>query len=157
VLRERVTVVPLANLSRVTREVRYARAGLYAGLGALALGTYFGTGLFVDAVRVPGGSAPLIGVALLFIVLGLAVDFVFSSAADSARGRCRVVVVPLKGRVLCVGAVDPARADALLAAVAEQTRRQGDGGNGKGSAEPPPSPPAVTPAAPEAAPEAAEA
>lgn len=122
VLRDRVVVVPLSNLARVTREVKYARLGLYAGLAALTLGTYFGTGLFVDGVRVPGGSAPLLGLAALFILVGLGADFVLNSGADSARGRCRLVVVQRKGPSLCVGALDPAQADALLHALAEQTR-----------------------------------
>jgi hypothetical protein len=122
VLRDRSTVLPFANLVRVTREVKYARAGLYVGLAALTLGTYFGTGLFVDGLRVPGGSGPLLGLAALFIVAGLSVDFVLSSAGDSLRGRCRVVVVPLRGRTLCIGGLDPVRADALLAALVERTR-----------------------------------
>jgi hypothetical protein len=122
VLRDRATVVPLSNLARITREVKYARAGLYAGLLALTLGTYFGTGLFVDGVRVPGGSAPLLGLAALFIVVGLGADFVLNTGADSARGRCRLVVVPRRGPVLCIGALEPGQADALLQAVADQTR-----------------------------------
>lgn len=121
VLRDRSTVVPFANLARVTREVKYARAGLYVGLAALTLGTYFGTGLFVDGLRVPGGSGPLLGLAALFIVAGLSVDFVLSSAGDSLRGRCRIVIVPLRGRSLCIGGLDPVRADALLAALIERS------------------------------------
>jgi hypothetical protein len=122
VLRDRATVVPLSNLARVTREVKYARAGLYVGLTALTLGTYFGTGLFVDGVRVPGGSGPLLGLAALFVVAGLGVDFILSSGADALRGRCRVVVVPRRGRSLCVTGLDSQRADALLAALTERTR-----------------------------------
>ena len=121
VLRDRETLVPLANLARVTREVRFARAGLYAGLLALVLGSYFGMGLFVDGLRVPGGSFPLLGLAVLVIVLGLLIDFGLSSIADSARGRCRVVVVPRKGRKLCIGELDPTRVDAMLAGVAART------------------------------------
>jgi hypothetical protein len=102
--------------------VRYARAGLYAGLIALTLGTYFGTGLFVDAIRVPGGSGPLLGLAALFIVIGFGIDFALSTGADSVRGRCRVVVLPHEGRALCIGSLDPMRADALLAALAERAR-----------------------------------
>jgi hypothetical protein len=119
VIRDRSTLVPLANLSRVTREVRYARIGLYAGLTALVLGTYFGVGLIVDGVRVPGGSPPLLGMAVFCILLGLAFDFLLSTASDSARGRCRVVIVPHKGRPLCVGALDPTSADAMLTSIAE--------------------------------------
>jgi len=119
VIRDRSTLVPLANLSRVTREVRYARVGLYAGLGALVLGTYFGMGLIVDGVRVPGGSPPLLGMAVTCIVVGLGLDFLLSTAADSARGRCRIVIVPQKGRKMCVGALDPLSADAMLTRIAE--------------------------------------
>lgn len=122
VLRDRATLVPLSNIARVTREVKYARIGLYAGLMALTLGTYFGTGLFVDGVRVPGGSAPLLGLAALFVIVGLGADFVLNTGADSARGRCRLIVVPRKGKTLCVGGLDPQQADALLQAVAEQNR-----------------------------------
>lgn len=118
VLRDKSTLVPLANLSRVTRETRYARLGLYAGLVALVLGTYFGMGLFVDGLRVPGGSSALLEMALAMIVAGLAIDFVLSSMADSSRGRCRLLVEPRAGRRLCVSGVDAASADAMLAGLA---------------------------------------
>jgi hypothetical protein len=117
VLRDRSAVVPLTNLARVTREVKYARGGLYAGLAALVLGTYFGMGLFVDGLRVPGGSASLLAMAVALIVSGIALDFVLSSALDSARGRCSIVVVPRKGRPLCVAGIDVAQADAMLSGV----------------------------------------
>jgi hypothetical protein len=122
VLRERATVVPLNGLVRVTREVRYARIGMYAGLIALVIGSYFGMGLLVDAVRVPGGSISLFGLAALMMVLGLALDFTFSNAADTARGKCRVLVVPQRGRPMCLASLDPVRADAMLASIAEAAR-----------------------------------
>lgn len=122
VLRERSIVVPLGSLVRVTRETRYARLGMYVGLTALVLGSYFGMGLFVDAVRVPGGSASLFGLAVLMMVLGLMLDFTFSNAADTVRGKCRMLVVPQRGRTLCLGSLDPARADAMLATIAEAAR-----------------------------------
>jgi hypothetical protein len=122
VLRDRSTVVPLSNLARVTREVKYARAGLYVGLLALTLGTYFGTGYFVDGVRQPGGSGELLGLGALFVVVGLLIDFMLSSGVEALRGGCRVVVVPRRGRTLCVGGLDALRADALLAALVERTR-----------------------------------
>jgi hypothetical protein len=121
VLRDRSTLVPLANLSRVTRETRYARLGLYAGLVALVLGTYFGMGLFVDGLRVPGGSSALLQMAIATMIAGLAIDFVLSSVADSSRGRCRLLVEPRAGRKLCVSGVDPASADAMLAGLATGT------------------------------------
>ncbi|HVY27368.1 MAG TPA: hypothetical protein VHB79_12510 [Polyangiaceae bacterium] len=122
VLRERSVVVPLGNLVRVTRETRYARLGMYVGLVALVVGSYLGMGLFVDAVRVPGGSASLFGLAVLMMVLGLLLDFTFSNAADTVRGKCRMLVVPTRGRSFCLGSLDPARADAMLATIAEAAR-----------------------------------
>lgn len=122
VLRERSIVVPLGSLVRVTRETRYARAGMYAGLVALVVGSYFGMGLLVDAVRVPGGSASLFGLAVLMMIVGLALDFTFSNAADTVRGKCRMLVVAQRGRTFCVGSLDPARADAMLASIAEAAR-----------------------------------
>jgi hypothetical protein len=121
-LRERATLVPLSNLASVTREVRFARLGMYAGLVALVIGSYVGMGLFIDGVRVPGGSATLLGLAAVFIVLGLAIDFALSSLSDSVKGKCRILVVPRKGRAVCVGALRPAEADAVLASIAEQAR-----------------------------------
>jgi hypothetical protein len=122
VLRDRATLVPLSNLSRVTREVRFARVGLYAGLCALVVGTYFGVGLIVDGVRVPGGSPPLLGMAVTCIIVGLGLDFLLSTAADSARGKCRIVIVPQTGQHLCVGSLDPVSADAMLTSIAEHVQ-----------------------------------
>ncbi|MEZ4223722.1 MAG: hypothetical protein R3B13_22430 [Polyangiaceae bacterium] len=122
VLRDRSTLVPLTNVAKLTREVRFARAGLYAGLIALCLGTYFGMGLLVDGSRVPGTSPPLLGLGVVIIGLGLALDFGFSLLADRSRGHCRMVVVPLKGRSVCIGSLDRARVDAMLDAVAKLAR-----------------------------------
>lgn len=123
VLRERSTLVPFSNVALVTREIKYARVGLYAGLLALLLGTYLGAGLFVDGVRVPGGSAPLLALAASFIAIGLGADFVLSTGADSARGRCRLVVATLQGRSFCLGGLDPRLVDGWLLALAERTRQ----------------------------------
>ena len=117
VLKEQTLLVPLANLASVTREVQYPRAGLYAGLAALVIGTYFGMGLFVDALRVPGGSSSLMAMAVALIVGGLAIDFVLSSGIDTMRGRCHLLVEPRKGRTICIGAIDPLQADAMLASI----------------------------------------
>jgi hypothetical protein len=120
VLRNRSQRIPLAGIGSMTREVRYSGLGLYAGLFMLAAGTYYGTGRFVEWLRVR--EADLLGIALLSLLLGLSLDFLLTSVAHSVRGRCRVIVVPLRGRTLCVGSLDAERADALLAAVAAQTR-----------------------------------
>ena len=107
----------------MAREVRYPRLGLYLGQLALAVGSYVGMGLLVDGARVPGGSFPMLGMGLLVIALGLGIDYGLSVVSDEVRGRCRLVVEPKKGKRLCIGALDPTRADAMLAALATRTTR----------------------------------
>jgi hypothetical protein len=116
-LREHATVIPREGLVRVTREVRYPRLPMYAGLIALALGSYVGVGLVVDGVR--AASPSMLGTGLLIALIGLGLDFVLSSLVPGLAGKSRVVVVPRRGAILCVTAVSPASADALLAQLAK--------------------------------------
>ncbi|HEY1697420.1 MAG TPA: hypothetical protein VGG39_34900 [Polyangiaceae bacterium] len=112
-LRDREVLVPRASLARATREVRYPRLALYAGLLALAVGSYVGVSAFVDGAR--AASPSLLATGLVCVALGLALDFALSSLAPGARGRCRILVVPRDGAKLCVGAVETRRADDVLA------------------------------------------
>jgi hypothetical protein len=111
-LRDRDVLVPRGGLVQATREVRYPRLALYAGLLALAVGSYAGVSAFVDGVR--GGSPSLLAAGLVIVILGLAVDFVLTTVVPGVRGRCRVLLVPRAGRWLCVGDVDLRAADAML-------------------------------------------
>jgi hypothetical protein len=112
VLRERDHVIARAGLVRVTREVRYPRAAFYAGLLALAVGSYVGVRAFADGVRAASPSLLLAGLAV--VALGIAADFVLGSILPGVRGRVRVAFVPRTGKVLCVADVDAARADEAL-------------------------------------------
>jgi len=113
-LREGHTLVPLANLGSVTREVRFARLGLYAGLLALSLGTYVGAGLVVDGLRAPGTSPSLLGMGLVAITLGVVLDFLLAVVWDAVKQTSRVVIVQRRGPRLCMRGVDPAQADQVL-------------------------------------------
>jgi hypothetical protein len=115
-LLDRDLVIPRAGLVRVTREVRYPRIAVYAGLLSLAMGSYIGVSALVDGVRV--ASPSLIVSGIVIVAVGLALDFALSSLAPAARGLCRVLFVPRDGARLCVGGVDVRRADALLARLA---------------------------------------
>jgi hypothetical protein len=117
-LRDREIVIGSEALARAVREIRFPRMGLYAGLIALAIGTYVGIGAFVDGVRAASPSLLLWG--LVFVAVGIALDFALSSVRFGAKGKCRVVLSPRKGRVVCIGDVDPARADAALALLAQR-------------------------------------
>ncbi|MCC6216040.1 MAG: hypothetical protein IT376_14335 [Polyangiaceae bacterium] len=124
VIRDREVVVPLGALAGVTREIRYSRAALYAGIAALALGSYAGMALFVDGFRVPGTSPALLGMGLLLLGLGVVIDYGLTVLPSAVRGRSRVIVTRLRGGALCVSGVDPAAADAMLATVAQRLERR---------------------------------
>jgi hypothetical protein len=111
-LKERDIHIPIEALLRATREVRYPRLALYVGLGALAIGSYFGISLFVDGAR--AGSPELLGIGLLLVVIGIALDYVLSNIVPSGKRSCRVVLVPRKGSAVAMGGLDPLRADEAL-------------------------------------------
>ena len=120
-LLENATVIPREGLVRVTREIRYPGLSMYAGLGALALGSYVGVGLFVDGAR--AGSPSMLGTGLLIALVGLAIDFALSSLLPGARGRSRLLIVPRRGAQLCVAGVDVAAADRILGRLAKPAPR----------------------------------
>lgn len=111
-LREREHVILRTGLVRVVREVRFPRAAFYAGLFALALGSYIGVRAFADGVR--AASPSLLVVGLLIVAIGIGADFVLGTLIPGTRGRCRVAFVPRTGPTLCVGNVDSKRADDAL-------------------------------------------
>jgi hypothetical protein len=112
-LREKEHVIVRSGLVRVMREVRYPRAAFYAGLLALAVGSYIGVRAFADGVRAASPSLLLVG--LVIVALGLAADFVLGSLLPGTRGRVRLAFTPRSGRTLCVGDVDAKRADDAIA------------------------------------------
>lgn len=112
-LRERKVTLPTGGLASVTREVRFPSLFVYVGLIALVAGSTCGLSLLVDGAR--AASPSLVGVGLGIVLAGVALDFVLGSALPGVRGRCRVLLVPRKGRALCVDGVEPAKADKALA------------------------------------------
>src|SRR5262249_50733123 len=76
-LREREHVILRTGLVRVVREVRFPRAAFYAGLLALAVGSYIGVRAFVDGVR--AASPSLLVVGLVIVAIGIGADFVLGT------------------------------------------------------------------------------
>ncbi|WP_437785914.1 hypothetical protein [Sorangium sp. So ce1097] len=111
-LREQETYIPVEALLRATREVRYPRLGLYAGIVALGLGTYLGVSLLVDGAR--AGSPELLGMGALVFAFGAALDFGLSHLETATRGRCRVVLVPRKGPAVALAGLERGAADLAL-------------------------------------------
>jgi hypothetical protein len=111
-LRDREVVLPRDGLAAVVREVRYPSLHLYAGLVALAIGSYFGMSMVVDGFR--AWSTSLLGAGLLVILAGIALDFALASIVPGTKGKCRVILRPRRGPTLSIENVDPKRADAAL-------------------------------------------
>jgi hypothetical protein len=127
-LLESASVIPRDGLVRVTREIRYPGLPMYAGLGALALGSYIGVGLFVDGARAESPS--MLGTGLLIALLGLGIDFAMSSLIPGARGRSRLLIVPRRGSALCLASIDVAVADRILGRLARPARPSARGAPG---------------------------
>jgi hypothetical protein len=111
-LKERDVHIPIEALLRATREIRYPRLALYVGLGSLALGSYLGISIFVDGAR--AGSPELLGIGLILVFVGIALDYVLSNIVPSGKRQCRVVFEPRKGASIALGKIDPMRADEAL-------------------------------------------
>jgi hypothetical protein len=69
--------------------------------------------LIVDGFR--AWSSSLLGVGLLAVLAGIALDFAFASIIPGTKGTCRVILRPRRGAILSIEDVDPKRADAALA------------------------------------------
>jgi hypothetical protein len=126
ITKEREIFIPFRSLLSIEREVRYANLGFYVGLLALVLGTYLGAMLAVDGFRA-GGAPDVLGWALLLIVAGVAFDFVASTAFDSAKGRCRLLIALHDGKKISVSSLDPVLVDELLARIKQAVDSDDDG------------------------------
>jgi hypothetical protein len=113
-LRSRTWITPLAEIVFLSRETRFARAGLYSGLLALAVGTYVGTGMVFDGLRVPGGSPSLLGFGLLVIIGGLLVDLLLSAIDRLGRQKSKLVICTRQRRNFALSGVSPEQVDLWL-------------------------------------------
>jgi hypothetical protein len=117
-VRERDHVILRSGLVRATREVRFPHLAFYSGLLALALGSYLGVATLIDGARAASPSLLLTG--LLIVAAGVLLEMIMGSVQPGAAGRCRVVLLPARGRVLCVTHLDPKKADVALGLLAKR-------------------------------------
>lgn len=113
-LRTTERFLPMAQISKIERETRFAGVGLYAGLFCLAVGSYVGLGWVTDALRAPGGSPSLLGIGLLAIALGLVLDFALFRLSGLRAGKARLTIAPRSGRSLVLSGPDVPQADAWV-------------------------------------------
>ena len=90
--RERRHLIPLSEITHITRQTRYAGTVIYVGLACLILGTFFGTGLIVDGLRAPGTSPSLLWVGLGLILGALCGDFAASHWSRVVGGKGELLI-----------------------------------------------------------------
>ena len=112
--REQRRLIPLSEITELTRQTRFSGLGVYLGLGCLLLGTFFGTGLVVDALRAPGSSPSLLGLGLALLLLGLVADFIASHWGRVIEGKGELRVRRRKGRRLTLGGLEPSAVNELI-------------------------------------------
>lgn len=96
------------------REESYPQLALYTGLFALLAGSYWGIRLVWDGVR--SASFSVIGLGLLFLLLGLGLDYALSNFLPKGRVRFCVAFSNVK-QTARIGVATAAEADAFVAAV----------------------------------------
>jgi hypothetical protein len=111
-LREHRVRIDRAALARAAREVRYPRLAFYAGLLALALGSYLGVSLLLDGTRAASPSLLALGIAVIGV--GIAADFFLAGLSTGIRGKCRIVLVPRRGPSLAIDGLELHAADRAL-------------------------------------------
>ncbi len=111
-LREHEMHIPRGALSRAAREIRYPRLASYVGIAALLVGSYIGLRLVLDGFK--SASPEFLGIGVAILVLSLAVDYVLARLPTRLQNRCELVFEPRRGRIVALGEVDPALADAAL-------------------------------------------
>ena len=119
-LHQRTSLIALPNVHRMSREVRFARAGTYAGLAALAIGSFIGVRLFIEGLRAPGLSGPTLLIGLMMVLTGLTLDFLLVHWLDSATKHCRFIIETARGRGICLSCDDQSHLDGVLMQVAKQ-------------------------------------
>lgn len=118
-IREGEVAIPFANLASATREIEYPRMGLYAGLVALALGTFLGVSLVSDGVWSRSPSLVALGAGVFGV--GLALDLLLSGLGVGRGGAYSLVFVPRRGAPFCVAVDDVHAADEVLRAIADRS------------------------------------
>ena len=97
-VRERDHVILRSGLTRATREVRFPHLAFYAGLLALAIGSYLGVATLIDGARAASPSLLLTG--LLIVAGGVLLEMVLGSVQPGSPDSAASSSSPAKGRRL---------------------------------------------------------
>lgn len=112
VLRERDLLFKPQQLETLAREIRYPNLAYYAGLAALALGSYFGVRLAADGAR--AASPSLLAVGVVVVALGVGLELAVSRLLPASRGKARLIIKGHSGPAFHVGDLARERVDRAL-------------------------------------------
>lgn len=118
--RKKTVRFPLARIDRFVFEEAGPSPSFSLGLGALVLGTAWGTGLVTWGLRSSGGAGFLALVGLVLVLLGVGLDWLLE------RGRlrrgpapARLVIEPTRGAGFILRGVERRQVDRLLGRLEE--------------------------------------
>lgn len=116
--RERRELIPLAEVRELRRETRYRGLLVYVGLACLLVGSFVGTGLLLDGLRVPGTSPSLLTVGLGLLAVSVGIDFWLSRWSTVVRGHGALRVERQRGRGYLIDGLEPSGPEELVERVA---------------------------------------
>jgi hypothetical protein len=125
---ERSLTLPLGALAAVTLRRGPPPLRLVVGLGALCLGPALGSGALLRGLLAPGTAPGLLGLGLLLVALGLALEFLLERGAPGSGPTVALELRALDGRTLCLDAVEATSAEALARAIVGRLASLGPGG-----------------------------
>ncbi|MFO0666370.1 MAG: hypothetical protein U0174_20615 [Polyangiaceae bacterium] len=96
------------------RQERHPQLALYVGIGAVLVGSYWGIRLVWDGVR--SASLSVVAFGILFLVAGLALDYVLLHFAPKGRVRFCLALTNVK-KTARIGVASEAEVDAFTKAV----------------------------------------
>lgn len=120
-LDERELRVPARELARIERVVRYPRLAFYAGLTALALGSFVGVRTLVDGAR--AASPSLLAWGLGFVAAGFGLELLLRSVLPGVSGTVSLVLETRAGRVVVVSGLAREGAERAARVLGAATRR----------------------------------
>lgn len=120
------SVLPIDSVEEITLQVRGEPASFTAGLSALVLGTFLGGRFLVEGARAPGGAPSLLIVAVVLVLVGIGVDYLWGSGrtAQAREGKPQFVLRARGERGWVLAGFEQKQAEQFLRTIEDALRRR---------------------------------